>query len=161
MPKNYFVALAVAWGMFAALFAVAAFPIELGRRSAVHAIATVMPVAMGLGFVNTVLLAVGVGPIIMWLRARLRHRLAWWQAGLMGATNFVVYVLVTWLAFGEREDTLMATLQFWARVPGELLIHAVPAALAGLAFGTWLVVTRPGVAAAEQRFEADGAARRR
>jgi hypothetical protein len=147
VTRRYFLGLAIAWGVFAALFAVAAVPIEFGRRSPLEAIATAISVALGLGFVNTMLLAVGVGPLILWLRAHSRRRLAWWHAGLLGATNFALYILAPWLAFGEREDTLMTTLHFWARVPGELLIHAVPAALAGLAFGAWLVVGRRVVVA--------------
>ena len=137
MPKRYIAALAIAGTVFAALFGLLAISIEMARRSWIEALAAAMPIVLSLACMNIVLLAVGVGPLIAWMCARSTQR-CWWRAALLGAGNGGVYVLVSWLMFAERDETILAMVRFWARVPGELLMHLVPSAAAGLAFGAWL-----------------------
>ena len=129
----------VAWGVYAGLFAVGALPILLGRRDSVgEAFAVLVPIAGGLGAVNALLLVTTAGPVILWLRARFGQGLAPWHAALVGVGTFPLPVLLLWLVFREHGDTFGGLIRFWWRVPGELLLHAVPSALSGAAFGACL-----------------------
>jgi len=94
-----------------------------------------MPIALGLALFNTLLLATIAGPAILWLRARLRDGFVPWHAALVGASSLPLYVLLPWFAFRDHNETFIGLLRFWWRVPGELFVHAIPAALAGAVFG--------------------------
>ena len=57
---------------------------------------------------------------------------------MIGALSFPLQPLAMWVLFSEDSETLAGLLRFWWRVPGELLIGAVPAVASGAAFGAIL-----------------------
>jgi hypothetical protein len=140
MVSRYFAGMARAGLLFASLFGLAVLPIEMNRPSG--SVLAVLSAALTLALVNVTLLAIVVGPLIASMCARSRRPPKWWSVGILGAVHGAVYVLVASIIFADREDTVVGTLQFWARVPGELLIHLVPGAVAGIAFGVWVAAGR-------------------
>lgn len=121
--------------MFAVLFGAAVFAIELLRRGTlIPSPGTIVFMAIGLGLLNAVLVAIGVGPGVARLSRSQKH----FSAAVIGALHGPVYIAVSWYLFSESNETLQDTLRFWARVPGELLIHLGPAVVAGLTFAVSL-----------------------
>lgn len=139
MARRYLVALLIAWATFAAAFATGVLPIELGRRGSLgRALAALLPIALGLGLFNALVLATTSGPAILWLGGRLRDGFTAWHAALVGASSLPLFILLTWYAVREHGETFVGLLRFCWRVPGELLLGAIPAALAGAVFGAYL-----------------------
>jgi hypothetical protein len=139
VARRYAIGLLIAWGLFTVLFATSALPIEFRRHDSIgQALTRLVPVAMGLALFNALLLAAVAGPAILWFRARFNDLFPPWRAALVGAWIFPLYVFLLWFAFREHDETFLGLLRFWWRFPGELLLHAIPAALAGAAFGAWV-----------------------
>jgi hypothetical protein len=91
------------------------------------------------GVPGSVVLACVVGPAVLAARRVFGPGFGVAGAAALGATFAPVLLFISWLIFRENNETFGDLLQFWARVPGELVIGLVPHAAASAFFASWLV----------------------
>jgi hypothetical protein len=140
---RYITGLVVAFLVFGLTCVLSVAPIALGRGQPALILQSVSMWAM-FGIPNVIILAVIVGPAVLIGKRVLGPRLSEASAVGFGAIAGLSFVLLFWLAYRETDESIVALLRFWVRVPGELLIGTFPHIIASGFFGGWL-------AAREQR----------
>lgn len=138
MFSRYLLGLCLAFGVLGLVLGIAVVPgaIWSGRPQQLMGLVGVW-VAFGLP--TLALLAVVVGPLILIIRHQSGDGLTRGRAALLGAPVAPLSLLLISAVFGEPDETLGGVLSFWARLPMEFVMGALPHAAAGAAFAMWLV----------------------
>jgi hypothetical protein len=97
---------------------------------------------IALGPLCMLVLAGIVGPAVLSVKRVFGAGITVARAAVFGAALSPGLLLVSWLLFRENNETVGGLLQFWARVPGELLVGLIPHTLASAFFAGWLVSRR-------------------
>lgn len=105
---------------------------------------------LAFGLPTVALLGAGVGPIVLALRRFLDGGLTVGKAAAVGAAAGPLLLLVSWFFYREQNETVVGLLQFWSRLPAELIVGVLPHAAASAFFVSWLAGSRAHDGSGEQ-----------
>jgi hypothetical protein len=136
--SRYVTGLGLAFCIVGTLLAAVVVPSALlaGRP---HQIISLFGAWLVFGLPTVALLAALIGPVVILARSRLGEAFTATRAAFLGLVVGPLSLFVISLQFGESNETLVGLLSFWARLPMEFVLGALPHAAAGAFFASWLV----------------------
>lgn len=119
-----------------AFFATSVVASQLGRSRLVswHSL---IDIWIGFGVPSLILLAAGIGPIVLGVSHAVGGTLSVRSAGLLGTVLSPMLALAVMRLYPEGE-TLENLFQYWLRFPGQFVLGVIPCAAATAFFAGWV-----------------------